>query len=268
MPSRGRFRQNDQSDEARVTREFLTYVRGNQRLHEQMVESMARNERNIFSLVRPQQLGGGFSLPSPSLLNTAAAAPPLFSSEPWNMFTPPSVALRVPLTIDEISSATVYVAYSSIPEESRIYSECPITMNSFEDDTVVMRIRGCRHYFSPHSLRTHLANHDTCPYCRFDIRRSLLEVVGTGIAPEGTTSPADAQTAAPDSIATALDLLSSALSSPDSTNLIASTSTGASESTSTGASAGADTETNANASASTNTNARNAEVFYQIANRQ
>ena len=35
-------------------REFMNFVRNNQRLHELLLESMSRNERNIFSLIYRQ----------------------------------------------------------------------------------------------------------------------------------------------------------------------------------------------------------------------
>ena len=179
MP-RGVLRNRRSQEDSRILREYTSYVRANQRLHTQLLESIISNEQHMFSLLNQS------NSVSPSFGTNAFASPvpdqPFTTEDTWSLFSTPPLMQRRPLTLTEIDLSTEYRTYGSIPSEQQRYPTCPITMNSFEDNTIVMQIRECGHYFSPHSLRTHLSTQDTCPYCRHNIRASLLEVIGNGLS--------------------------------------------------------------------------------------
>ena len=169
MPGRSSLRNRRQPDDNRMVREYSNYVRTNQRLQSQLLEAILNTERNLFSLISHSDIHIQPSL-NTSIFNPIPETP-LFTSESWSLFSAPPMVQRQPLTLTEIDTATQYVIYRSIPLEQRRYPTCPITMNSFEDNTIVLQIQGCGHYFNPTSLRTHLIRHDTCPYCRFNYSR-------------------------------------------------------------------------------------------------
>ena len=74
----------------------------------------------------------------------------------------------------QIEATTEIIPFSDIPENDRI-EECPISRETFTETSAVMRIRHCRHYFAPESLRTWFNNSVRCPICRHDIRSTLSE---------------------------------------------------------------------------------------------
>ena len=74
----------------------------------------------------------------------------------------------------QIEATTEIIPYSDIPENDRI-EECPISREPFTETSAVMRIRHCRHYFAPESLRTWFNNSVRCPICRHDIRSTLSD---------------------------------------------------------------------------------------------
>lgn len=74
----------------------------------------------------------------------------------------------------QINAATEIIPYSEIAHNDRI-EECPISREPFTETSAVMRIRHCRHYFAPESLRTWFNNSVRCPICRHDIRSTLSE---------------------------------------------------------------------------------------------
>jgi len=55
-------------------------------------------------------------------------------------------------------------AFSNIT--NALNTECPITYEHFEADTVVSQITACGHVFSSHALSTWLNRHGSCPVCR------------------------------------------------------------------------------------------------------
>jgi len=113
-------------------------------------------------------------------------------------------------------------------------------MNTFQDNDIVMQIHGCEHYFNPHSLRTHLSTQDTCPYCRYNIREGLLEIIGNGIS---TGDPSG------NIVDTSRNTVDTSGNTVDTSGNTVDTS-------------GNIVDTSGNASV----NALNASVFYQIAN--
>ena len=145
------------------------------------------------------------------------------------------------------------MTYGSITPNQQRYARCPISFNNFDDTTVVLQIIGCGHYFNPHSLRTHLSTQDTCPYCRFNIRNSLIHVVGTGINTDISSNVPDVSGNVPDASGIVPDASGNAVS-----GAMATDPSGIEQRT-----LGTQITSTINNGI---TNARNAEVFYHIAN--
>lgn len=87
-------------------------------------------------------------------------------------WTFPLTDVVVTPTQEQIEHACSTVTYSSIHEELRYYERCPISFLVFNDDTTVLRINHCGHYFDPDSLSGWFRNSVVCPVCRYDIRES------------------------------------------------------------------------------------------------
>jgi hypothetical protein len=47
-----------------------------------------------------------------------------------------------------------------------IYTECPITQDSFQDTDRVVMVRSCRHLFKRDAFHEWIEINQTCPYCR------------------------------------------------------------------------------------------------------
>jgi hypothetical protein len=49
---------------------------------------------------------------------------------------------------------------------SPIYTECPITQETFEDRDIVVLVESCRHLFKRDPFHEWISISQTCPYCR------------------------------------------------------------------------------------------------------
>lgn len=76
--------------------------------------------------------------------------------------------VEVPLTSAEIEAATRTATYSSIVAPQN--TTCPIQLDPFQDEDVVMMIRGCGHLFQRDALMNWFQRNHRCPMCRMDIR--------------------------------------------------------------------------------------------------
>jgi len=68
----------------------------------------------------------------------------------------------------EIETATRRVRYSDIARP--INTQCPISLEDFHDNDIVMVIRQCGHTFYPDNLMNWFRTNCRCPVCRYDIR--------------------------------------------------------------------------------------------------
>lgn len=68
----------------------------------------------------------------------------------------------------EIETATRRVRYSDIARP--INTQCPISLDDFHDNDIVMVIRQCGHTFYPNNLMNWFRTNCKCPVCRYDIR--------------------------------------------------------------------------------------------------
>jgi hypothetical protein len=71
-------------------------------------------------------------------------------------------------TPTQIEDATRRTMYSNIVSPRN--SECPISLESFNDTDVVIVIRHCGHIFHSEELITWFRSNCRCPVCRYDIR--------------------------------------------------------------------------------------------------
>jgi hypothetical protein len=71
-------------------------------------------------------------------------------------------------TQSQIETATRRVRYCDISRP--INTSCPISMEDFNDNDMVMVIRHCGHTFYPEQLMNWFRSNCRCPVCRYDIR--------------------------------------------------------------------------------------------------
>lgn len=71
-------------------------------------------------------------------------------------------------TQSQIEAATRVVRYSDIV--SPINTNCPISMEPFNDNNMVTVIRHCGHIFNSDNFNTWFRSNCRCPVCRYDIR--------------------------------------------------------------------------------------------------
>ena len=71
-------------------------------------------------------------------------------------------------TINHFSRATEYCIYNrETMSDSR---SCPITLDEFQENEQVCRIRHCGHIFKSNALQNWFSRNAHCPVCRYDIR--------------------------------------------------------------------------------------------------
>lgn len=75
------------------------------------------------------------------------------------------------LTPEIISENTTLVNFNTIENPSN--TECPISREQFTNSSIVMRINGCGHCFTPYNLLSWFRYNTTCPLCRFNIISSM-----------------------------------------------------------------------------------------------
>jgi hypothetical protein len=71
-------------------------------------------------------------------------------------------------TIQQVNDATLVCSFSQITNP--INTSCPISLERFEENTLVTQLRGCGHIFTTNNIQSWFNNHCRCPVCRYDIR--------------------------------------------------------------------------------------------------
>ena len=103
------------------------------------------------------------------------------------------------LNIQEIEENTEIINYNSIDAAQILNTECPISRDVFNANSVVLRLKECRHCFVPFRIMTWLETHSTCPLCR----RNVVPAATPAPAPAAPAPPpAPAATPAPAAPAT------------------------------------------------------------------
>jgi hypothetical protein len=75
-------------------------------------------------------------------------------------------------TINHFTNATEYCIYDR--ETMGGTRSCPITLDEFQDNEQICRIKHCRHIFKSVALQNWFSRNAHCPVCRYDIRRSII----------------------------------------------------------------------------------------------
>ena len=83
------------------------------------------------------------------------------------------------LTISQIEENTEIVNYNSILSGDILNTECPITRETFTANSVVLKLKQCKHCFVPFRMMTWLETHSTCPLCRSNVIREETPVTNT-----------------------------------------------------------------------------------------
>ncbi len=86
------------------------------------------------------------------------------------------------LTIHQVEEHTEIINYGSIPTNDILNTECPISISPFTSDSIVLRLKRCKHCFIPFRMMAWMETHSTCPLCR-------LSIVET--EPVGDTNPSE-----------------------------------------------------------------------------
>lgn len=71
-------------------------------------------------------------------------------------------------TTEQIDNATEVLTYTS--NLNLINHNCPITLEEFQENETIRRIRFCGHCFGEESIQNWFRNNVRCPVCRLDIR--------------------------------------------------------------------------------------------------
>jgi hypothetical protein len=70
-------------------------------------------------------------------------------------------------TSEQITRATETFTYHLIDD---LHTQCPITLDEFQENENVCRIRHCGHTFRENAIRNWFQQNVRCPVCRYDIR--------------------------------------------------------------------------------------------------
>ena len=87
-------------------------------------------------------------------------------------FLRPMTNVIVRPTEQQITDFTRSVVYT--PGTNFVNTNCPITLEDFQEGDVVTQIIHCRHCFRPRSIQNWFQSNVRCPVCRFDIRDTVL----------------------------------------------------------------------------------------------
>jgi len=81
-------------------------------------------------------------------------------------------------TAFQIQTATSLFSYNS-QENPLTVTICPITLEEFIEDEILMRINGCGHIFKATALHRWFERNHKCPSCRYDILRAAFSLPST-----------------------------------------------------------------------------------------
>jgi len=146
------------------------------RTHTEMMSEYNTNVRNIINLIQRTSEYG------PTHTHTPAPTPTTRSSSRSDIATLIYLLsqagvddVRVGLSQSQIENATESVLYTTeaFPE----ITQCPISLDEFEDGELVCQIRHCRHIFKRRNITRWLETHTCCPVCRHDLENSNSEPV-------------------------------------------------------------------------------------------
>jgi hypothetical protein len=75
-----------------------------------------------------------------------------------------------PLVLNDNSVNEIYLQEMNYSDLSYcIYTTCPISRETFTDDSTIIRIKSCGHYFKKEAVIPWLRQSRCCPYCRASV---------------------------------------------------------------------------------------------------
>jgi hypothetical protein len=151
---------------------ILQFLTENQRILKTIADSIYFTERSILLNSRPSFLRPSNPFNennnSNSLLNSI-----IIERINPNNETNQSNLNQSNLNPQTLENNTTFIAFRDIPQNEKIYNNCPISLNEFNENSIVLQINHCKHYFSPNYILHHFRNNNSCPYCRFNIQSNL-----------------------------------------------------------------------------------------------
>lgn len=153
---------------------ILQFLTENQRILKTIVESIYFTERSILlnsnsSFLRPpNSFNNNNNSNSNNLLNSIIVE----RINPNNERNQSNLN-QSNLSPQTLENNTTFIAFRDIPQDEKIYNNCPISLNEFNENSIVLQINHCKHYFSPNYILHHFRNNNSCPYCRFNIQSNL-----------------------------------------------------------------------------------------------
>lgn len=170
--------------------EYLNSVSQSRRLLSLMTETLYRQESNLYNIYNTEFLRNNqrqrnsfrYSPVSRWWRSQAQPPQPNFPSRTnrfnydalrglFNLNNLDPVVVRP--TREQVLNSTTVISLREIPVSNRFYNVCPISYETFTDDTVVTRINHCGHYFDTNSINQWFNMNVRCPVCRYDIRNDI-----------------------------------------------------------------------------------------------
>ena len=158
--------------------------------------------RNTYNVPRfPESIGG-------INMNRQPVAPqypfqhsnPLFNAI-YTIFTRPVTEINqfenviVRPSDEEMQTATRIIQYSTQTEN--ISSNCPITLENFEEGQRIRQIIHCGHCFNEEAINNWFNAHVRCPVCRYDIRNYNVEPSAATSSTDASANPMQSHTQLP-----------------------------------------------------------------------
>lgn len=88
----------------------------------------------------------------------------------------------------QIQQATENMLFSDLPEDIEKVYTCPVSHDTFNNNSDVTRIRHCGHYFGREAIMRWFTINVHCPICRYDIRNLSTEEEDTALPDEDAPS--------------------------------------------------------------------------------
>ena len=124
-----------------------------------------------------------------SLLQNPSYVLEFDTSNIWNTNTRQTPSSHNRPTALQIQTATTLFSYH--PQENPLpVTVCPITLEEFREDEILMRIHGCGHIFKATALHRWFERNHKCPSCRYDILTAAFSLPSTTASTTFTSTSA------------------------------------------------------------------------------
>ena len=142
------------------------------RTHTEMMSEYNTNVRNIINLIQRTSDYGHTHTPA-STPTTRSSSRSDIATLIYLLSQAGVDDVRAGLSQSQIENATESVLYT--PDAFPEITQCPISLDEFEDGELVCQIRHCRHIFKRRNIMRWLETHTCCPVCRHDLENANTE---------------------------------------------------------------------------------------------